>query len=86
MDNQWQAIKARKTRHFGRETQRLQNPTRFGDVDGEIVEKAKVAVLVDVLPKLKCFHRKLFDVESALLSPLQRLSSLCRPPFIHFEN
>lgn len=46
VDNQRQAIKARKTRHFGREMQRLRNPARFGDVDGEIVEMAEVAVLM----------------------------------------
>lgn len=55
VDNQWQAIKTRKTRHFGKETQNLRDASGFGDVGGEIVEMAKVAVVVGVLQKLKCF-------------------------------
>lgn len=48
MDNQWQAIKARKTRHSGKEMQELQNARGFGDVGREIVEMARAEVFAGV--------------------------------------
>lgn len=61
VDNQWQAVKAHQLRHFGRVTQqRLRNSARFGDVGGEVVKTARVAVFAGVLPKLKCLQIQLF--------------------------
>lgn len=57
VDNQWQAVKARESRHFGRETQKMRNASRFGGVAGEIVEMVRVAVFAVVLPYIRRENR-----------------------------